>query len=85
VTDPRATRLSAPVELTPFWYDDTDLGTDARAIVEADARKFALDGSHRDASASIAYRGTPHLLRRDRILVIYAGDDAAMLEVCAAS
>jgi hypothetical protein len=81
VTDMRSARLSAPAELTSFWYDDTDLGADARPIVEADARKFAPDGSLRDPSQRIYYRGTPHLYRRERVLVIYAGDDRGMLGV----
>lgn len=81
VTDLRSARLSAPAELTSFWYDDTDLGGDARAIVEADARKFAPDGSLRDPSQHIYYGGTPHLFRRERVLVIYTGDDRAMVEV----
>jgi hypothetical protein len=81
VTDMRSARLSAPTELTSFSYDDTDLGGDARVIVEADARKFASDGSLRDPSQQIYYRGTPHLFRRERVLVIYAGDDRAMLDV----
>jgi len=81
VTDMRSARLSAPVELTSFWYDDTDLGGDARAVAQADARKFAPDGSLRDASQRIYYRGTPHLFLRARVLVIYAGDDRGMLEI----
>ena len=81
VTDRRSTRLSAPAELTSFWYDDTDLGGDARAVAQADARKFAPDGSLRDASHRVYYRGTPHLFLRARVLVIYAGDDQGMLEV----
>ena len=76
-----AHRLAQPAELTSFWYDDTDLGGDARAVAQADARKFAPDGSLRDASHRIYHRGTPHLFLRARVLVIYAGDDQGMLEV----
>jgi hypothetical protein len=81
VTDLRSNRLSGPVELTSFWYDDTDLGGDGRAFAQADARRFAPDGSLRDASQRVYYRGTPHLFLRARVLVIYAGDDRAMLDV----
>lgn len=81
VTDMRSARLSGPVELTSFWYDDTDLGGDARAFAQADARKFAPDGSLRDASQRVYYSGTPHLFLRARVLVIYAGDDRAMLDL----
>jgi hypothetical protein len=81
VTDRRSARLSAPAELTSFWYGDTDLGGDARAVAQADARRFAPDGSLRDASQRVYYRGTPHLFLRARALVIYAGDDRAVLEL----
>lgn len=81
VTDVRSARLSAPAELTSFWYDDTDLGGDARAVAQADARRFAPDGSLRDASQRVYYRGTPHLFLRARALVIYTGDDPAVLEL----
>jgi hypothetical protein len=81
VNDLRSSRLSAPAELTSFWYDDTDLGGDARRVLDDDVRKFAPDGSLRDPSQRIYYQGTPHLFRRERVLVIYAGDDQGMLEV----
>jgi hypothetical protein len=81
VTVVRSARLMAPAELTSFSYDDTDLGDDARAIAEADARRFAPDGSLRDPSQHIYYRGTPHVFRRERVLVIYAGDDRGVLDV----
>ncbi len=68
-------------EVQSFNYDDTDLGTDGRAVSEADARKFALDGSLVDRAQRIYYPGTPHLFRRDRVLVIYAGDDRAVVTV----
>ncbi|MDP9274965.1 MAG: hypothetical protein M3O99_05145 [Chloroflexota bacterium] len=73
--------LSSQAEVQSFNYDDTDLGADGRGVSEADARKFAPDGSLIDRSQSIYYRGTPHLFRRDRVLVIYAGDDRALVTV----
>jgi len=81
ITDIRSARLSGPVEVISFWYDDTDLGGDARAFAQADARKFAPDGSFRDASQRVYYRGTPHLFLRARVVVIYAGDDRGMLDL----
>jgi hypothetical protein len=81
VTDFRSARLVGPAELTSFWYDDTDLGGDAAAFAQADARKFAPDGSLRDTGQRVYYRGTPHLFLRARVLVIYAGDDRGMLDV----
>ena len=73
--------VSGQAELQSFNYDDTDLGTDGRAVSAADAGKFASDGSLRDGSQRIFYRGTPHLFRQDRVLVIYAGDDPAIIAV----
>ena len=73
--------VSGRAEVQSFNYDDTDLGTDGRAISEADALKFAADGSLVDRSQTIYYSGTPHLFRRDRVLVIYAGDDRAVVAV----
>ena len=73
--------LAAQAELSSFDYDDTDLGADGRAVSETDARKFAPDGSLVGRGQSIYYRGTPHLFRRERVIVIYAGDDRAVLTV----
>jgi len=82
VTDIRTpVRIAAPIEVNSFWYDDTDLGGDARAIAEVDTRKFAPDGSLRDAGQRIYYLGTPHLFHSERVIVLYAGSDRAMLEV----
>ena len=73
--------ISGKAEVQSFNYDDTDLGSDGRAVSEADARKFAPDGSLVDRNQRIYYAGTPHLFRRDRVLVIYAGDDRAVVTV----
>lgn len=73
--------VSGRAELQSFNYDDTDLGTDGRAVSAADAGKFAPDGSVLVANQRIYYRGTPHLFRQDRVIVIYAGDDPAVLGI----
>ena len=73
--------LAAQAELSSFDYGDTDLGADGRAVSEADTRKFAPDGSLVDRGQSIYYRGTPHLFHRERVIVIYAGDDRAVVAV----
>ena len=72
--------VSGQAVIESFNYDDTDLGTDGRAVSAADTRKFAPDGSLIDRSQSIAYHGNPpHLFRQDRVLVIYAGTDPVVL------
>jgi len=73
--------LAAQAELSSFDYDDTDLRADGRVVSETDARKFASDGSLVDRGQSILYHGTPHLFRRERVIVIYAGDDRAVVTV----
>lgn len=75
--------LAGPAEVMSFWYDDTDLGTDARLVAAADARRFAPDGSVRrdplfPGDIGISYPGTPHLYHRERVIAIYAGDDPAL-------
>lgn len=72
--------ISAEARVESFSYDDADLSRDARVIVREDAAKFAPDGSLRDPGA-IAYHGTPHLFRSDRVIAIYAGDGRAVLEL----
>jgi hypothetical protein len=88
VIRPTGTRLqlsgggvSGQAELDSFNYDDTDLGTDGRAVSAADAGKFAPDGSIRDGSYRVFYHGTPHLFRQERVLVIYSGEDRVVIEV----
>ncbi len=73
--------VSGEARVESFSYDDTDLATDARMIVLEDVAKFAPDGSLREPGASIAYHGTPHLFRSDRVIAIYAGDDRAVLDL----
>lgn len=73
--------LASEASIESFSYDDTDLGTDGRAVAREDAAKFAPNGSLRDSSASIAYHGTPHLFRSDRVIAIYAGDDRALIDL----
>ncbi|TMB61432.1 MAG: hypothetical protein E6J49_09175 [Chloroflexi bacterium] len=70
--------LQTEARVYSFAYDDTDLGTDGRAVAEADAKKFAPDGTLADPGAVIAYDGPPHLYRRQRVIAIYAGSDAAV-------
>ena len=71
--------IDGQADLQSFNYDDTDLGTDGSAVSAVDAQKFASDGSLRDSSQQIFYRGTPHLYRADRVLVIYTGDDPVVI------
>ena len=70
--------LRAEARVYSFNYDDTDLGTNARAVAEADTKKFARDGTLVDPGAVIAYDGPPHLFWRERVIAIYAGSDPAV-------
>ena len=70
--------LRSEARVYSFNYDDTDLHADGRAVAEADAKKFAPDGTLADPGAVIAYDGPPHLYRRERVIAIYAGSDPAV-------
>jgi hypothetical protein len=69
--------LRGPAELQSFDYDDRDLGTDGLAAAQADAAQLQPDGQPR--TAGVPWAGPPHLFRRERVLVIYVGDDPAVL------
>jgi hypothetical protein len=74
--------LREPVELLSFWYDDTDLRRDARQVAEDDARRISSDGTRAtlpNGTVLLAYDGPPHLFRRERVIVIYAGSDPEMI------
>ena len=69
--------LRGPAELQSYDYDDRDLGTDGLATAQADADQFQPDGQLR--GAPVDWAGPPHVFRRERVLVIYVGDDPALL------
>jgi hypothetical protein len=55
--------LRADARLESYNYDDTDLVADGRAVAAADAKK---------------YSGPSSLYGRERVLVIYPGDEPAV-------
>jgi hypothetical protein len=76
--------LREPTDVISFAYDDTDLGRDASRVALEDAGRIAQDGlSARLPSGTVttSYPGTPHLFRKERVIVLYVGDDPAMLSI----
>lgn len=73
--DGRASMLS-------FNYDDTDLGRDGARVAEEDASQVA--GGMR---VQVTSRGVPlpsgptHFYRKERVIVMYVGEDARMLGI----
>lgn len=76
------TPLRQTVEIVSFNYDDTDIGRDGRTVAEQEAQRVSPDGARADTPAGTVtayYQGTPHLFRRERVIVLYVGDDPEML------
>lgn len=71
--------IERPVELQSYNYDDTDLGTDGLRAAKEDARKIGPDGQPR--SMSVLWAGEPHFFRKERVLVLYIGEDEAVLDL----
>ena len=69
--------LRGPAELQSHDYDDRDLGMDGLAAAQADTAQFQPDGQPR--GAPFAWAGPPHVFHRERVLVIYVGDDPAVV------
>ncbi len=71
--------LESPAELQSYNYDDTDLGTNGLRAGEEDARKIGPDGQ--PESMSILWAGEPHFYRKERVLVLYVGNEKAVLDL----
>jgi hypothetical protein len=70
--------LEQPAEIQSYNYDDTDLGMDGIKAATADAEAIGPDGSTR--TMQISWTGTPHFFRKERVIVIYVGEDQAVLD-----
>lgn len=71
--------LNRPIELQSYNYDDTDLGEDGLKAAEEDASKIGSDGQPR--TMSVLWKGEPHFFRKERVLVLYIGEDKAALDL----
>jgi hypothetical protein len=71
--------LGAPVELESYNYDDRDLGMDGRAAAGQDAAGVGPDGQPR--SGPVAWPASPHFFRKERVLVLYPGNDPSVVAV----
>jgi hypothetical protein len=66
----------------PFWYHTDDLGGDGLRAAEEDARGIGPDVQ--PSAATVAWAAPPHFFRQERALVLYPGDDPALLALLAA-
>jgi len=69
--------LAQPAELQSFWYHPAELGMDATQAAAEDAARIAPDGT--PPGGAPAWAGPPHFFRKEHALVLYVGDDPAML------
>jgi hypothetical protein len=73
--------LPRPAELHSFNYDNTDLGTDGARVAEEDASRISRDGTSATTPTGVVhetYDGAPHFYRRERVIVLYIGDDTTV-------
>jgi hypothetical protein len=62
--------LKQPAEVQSFEYANIE-------AVTAEVAQIDADGNPKDASVS--WQGTPHFFQKDKLLVLYVGDDPAVL------
>jgi hypothetical protein len=74
--------LKQPAEVQSYNYDDTDLGTDGLAAAQDDAEQIEPNGAPK--TANILWRGVPHWFRTGRVIVLYVGNDPAVLDLLTA-
>ena len=73
--------LIRPAEIQSFAYHTDDLGTDGLRAAEEDAREIGPDGQ--PVAIPVAWTVPPHFFRKERALVLYRGDDPALLALLA--
>ncbi|MDP9374898.1 MAG: hypothetical protein M3Q65_21105 [Chloroflexota bacterium] len=71
--------LAQPAELQSFWYDPFKLGMDPTQAAAEDAAAIAPDGT--PPGGAPAWAGPPHFFRKEHALVLYVGDDPALLAI----
>ncbi len=69
--------LSAPADVQSFNYDDRDVGTDGLAAAQADAAQIQPNGQPK--TMSVTWTGPPHFFHKERVIVIYVGNDSQLL------
>ena len=66
-----------------YDYGDIELGTDGIQAAEADASQIGPDGTPR--TMMLTWVAPPHCFRKARVIVLYGGDDAAVLTLLSAA
>jgi hypothetical protein len=64
--------FAQPIEVQSYDYPDA-------ATAEADVAQIGPDGNPK--TSMIEWRATPHLFRKERVVVIYLGDDPAAIKL----
>ena len=70
-------KLTRAADIQSYHYDDTALKANGVAVAAADVDGIAPDGNPR--TMRISWVATPHFFHRERIIVLYLGDDPAVL------
>ena len=69
--------LTRPAEIQSYHYDDMELKANGVETAATDANGIAPDGNPK--TMRISWVATPHFFHRERIIVLYLGDDPAVL------
>jgi hypothetical protein len=74
--------IAGRASLLSFNYDDTDLGRNGARVAEEDAAQVAGGTRVQVTSSAVPLPSGPtHFYRKERVIVMYIGQDAAMLRV----
>jgi hypothetical protein len=66
--------LKQPAEIQSYEYPSAD-------AAESDASQIGADGNPK--TSMVAWKGAPHFFRKDQLLVLYVGDDQAVVTTLA--
>jgi hypothetical protein len=70
--------LTSPAEVQSYNYDDRDLGADGISVAQSDAAQIQPDGQPK--TARVSWTGPPHFFLKERVLVLYIGNDQIVLQ-----
>ncbi len=71
--------IQQPAEIQSYNYADTDLGMNGVQAAEEDAQQIGPDGNPR--TSMITWIAPPHFFRKERVIVLYVGNDAAVIKL----
>ncbi|GAC1561581.1 MAG: hypothetical protein NVS4B8_06290 [Herpetosiphon sp.] len=71
--------ITQPSDIQSYNYDDQEHGTGGVKAAAADAQQIGPDGNPR--LMMISWLASPHFFRKERLIVIFVGDNPAVLKV----